>query len=211
MRLPDRLALPLDVAQVGLGPSAQTMPVSPDLPRRLAALDPHTDRPDRAELARGEGPEQAPRLKTEAPEPVKRMPERAQTPPPGRPVILAAGQGGGAVAGRAATPVQTEVSTVRAAAPDPALIARWGARIGARIEARKRTPGGNWAPGKAVVRLTVARDGTVQSVSLVQSAGDTRLDRAALSAVSRAGRMPAAPKGLNLAEARFDIPAAFTR
>lgn len=148
----------------------------------------------------------------EPPAPPRRLPERADSAPPARPAFEAAGAGGGAVSGQApAQPVTQETAAKLRAPTDPKLMARWGARIGAQIEARKLSPRGDWRPGKAVLRLVVGRDGRLQSVSVVQSAGDVRLDRAALQAVRRAGRLPAAPKGFADESATFTLPATFTR
>ncbi|ODR95236.1 hypothetical protein AUC70_05945 [Methyloceanibacter stevinii] len=75
------------------------------------------------------------------------------------------------------------------------LIASWGARIRARINARKRRPAGN-AHGTTIVHLRVATSGRLLSASVARSSGNSALDRAAMSAVRGAGRFPAAPKGL---------------
>jgi protein TonB len=45
----------------------------------------------------------------------------------------------------------------------------------------------------------------------LKSSGDSRLDRAALDAVKRAGRFPAAPQGFSKATMTFDLPVSFVR
>lgn len=90
-------------------------------------------------------------------------------------------------------------------------IADWGARIRARIERRKKSPRGSWDPGSATVRIQITRDGGLASLGVLKSSGDARLDRAALDAVKRAGRFPAAPDGFARATMTFDLPVSFVR
>ncbi|MDU8945144.1 cell envelope integrity protein TolA [Ovoidimarina sediminis] len=191
---PPAPAVPLAEAPLAL-PAAEARPLSFGAGTRLAAMTPPGSTP----------------AAPFPPEPFRALPDRATAAPLARPAFRAAGTGEGAVAGRAATTLLPEKASQDAVSSNPALIARWGAAIGARIEARKLSPRGDWAPGRAALRLVVARDGRVQSVSLVQSAGDPRLDKAALSAVQRAGRLPPAPEGFAAPTATFTLPASFTR
>ena len=141
--------------------------------------------------------------------PVPPSPARAALPPPARAELRAAGTGSTARSGAARVPEQAVAAP--SAAASPALSARWGGAIRARVEARKAAPTGRWAPGRAVVRLVVARDGRVVSARLLASSGQPRLDKAALRAVARAGRMPAAPDGFGAAQASFNLPVTFMR
>lgn len=87
----------------------------------------------------------------------------------------------------------------------------WGGKIRARIERQKRFPRGSKGGGQVVLRVTVARDGRVQSAQITRSSGTQEFDKAALSAVSRAGRMPRAPKGLDRPSYTFNLPVVFGR
>ncbi|MEY8843169.1 TonB family protein, partial [Cribrihabitans sp. XS_ASV171] len=72
----------------------------------------------------------------------------------------------------------------------------WGAKILARIERAKRYPRGTNASGQVQLVLSVARSGQLLGVTARRSSGNAQLDQAALDAVRRAGRFPAAPSGL---------------
>jgi protein TonB len=85
-------------------------------------------------------------------------------------------------------------------------MSQWGAQIMARIErARPRVRGS----GQVVLALQITRDGGLAGLSVARSSGDAALDNAALSAVQRAGRFPAAPKGLTDASYGFSLPIRF--
>ncbi|HRE90033.1 MAG TPA: energy transducer TonB, partial [Myxococcota bacterium] len=62
--------------------------------------------------------------------------------------------------------------------------------------------------GLAVVRLTIAADGLLVGAELIRSAGDPRLDDAALSRVRSVGRFPTPPGGLRAVDVpvRFRLP-----
>jgi protein TonB len=85
-------------------------------------------------------------------------------------------------------------------------MSQWGAEIMARIErARPRVR----ASGQVLLALQVARSGHLAAVSVARSSGDPAVDDAALSAVRRAGRFPAAPDALTEASYRFSLPIRF--
>ncbi|MDH3263308.1 MAG: TonB family protein, partial [Paracoccaceae bacterium] len=92
-----------------------------------------------------------------------------------------------------------------------ALEAEWGAAILARIARQQRYPAGEHGSGTARVALTVGRDGRLQGVRLAASSGSAALDRAALEAVRRAGRFPAAPQALDKGAYVFAVPMTFRR
>lgn len=160
----------------------------------------------------------APEAAMPAPEPPQppapaRAETRPDTPrapenrPQARPSQLAEGEGGGAVRGRRAETAEASLSdTARRS-----LVASWGAEIRARIEARKVHPRGIRESGRPVVRITVTRSGALESVSVVKSSRIAALDDAAVEAVRRAGRFPAAPGQLDLTRVSFDLPISFTR
>ncbi len=83
------------------------------------------------------------------------------------------------------------------------LARKWGQQIRARIAQRAPRGAGK---GKALVRITVAADGSVSGISLLKGSGNTRLDKLALKAVRSAGRMPKAPAGLGLPSLKINIP-----
>ena len=111
-----------------------------------------------------------------------------------------AGSGGAATAGNKGKAETNVAPGVRAKA-----LAVWGAKIRSQVERRKRHPKGTRAGGTVGLRLSVARDGRLQSVSVVRSSGHAALDNAAAAAVQRAGRFKAAPKELSKAAYSFSL------
>ncbi|MBY6068876.1 TonB family protein [Leisingera aquaemixtae] len=161
---------------------------------------------------------------TAPPPPPKRTPEPKpesqakpqETPPPkanstrnaaGQAGQRAAGAGGGAEAGQS--------GGAQTATANPGREAKlrnvWGNKIRARIERRKRYPSGARGQARVVLRLTVARDGRLLDHRIAKSSGSTVFDQAALAAVARAGRFPAAPKQLAASRIRLSLPVSFTR
>lgn len=188
--------------------TAQDVPkraVAPSLPTPLALARPADAYvPNRAALPEGlnatpQAPS-APEMFTDAP-----APQSGKAPE--RPVQVATGAGDAGQHGAAVARAQTSQTRTQTAS----LMAAWGGEIRARIEARKAKPRGLWADGRAIVRITVSEDGKLRAANVIRSSGDARLDNAALVAVKRAGRLPAAPKGMGLAQASFDLPISFTR
>ncbi|KAA2314199.1 TonB family protein [Pseudooceanicola sediminis] len=91
------------------------------------------------------------------------------------------------------------------------LEAVWGSQIRTRIERRKRFPGGlRGQQGRVVVRITVGRDGNVLGAQVVRSSGIAAFDQAAMAAIQRSGRMPAAPAGLSRPSYAFNLPMDFS-
>jgi protein TonB len=90
-----------------------------------------------------------------------------------------------------------------------AAMADWGGRLRARIEGAKSYPAGTTAAGKVRLALTVAPSGQVLGVGVAQGSGDPTLDRAAVAAVTRAGRMPKAPDGLAETSYSFTLTVSF--
>ncbi|TDE38291.1 energy transducer TonB family protein [Antarcticimicrobium sediminis] len=117
----------------------------------------------------------------------------------------AAGRGGGAQAGNGNRSDRAALSPGQR----NSLIAAWGAQITNRIERTKRAPRGLRKGGRVVLRLQVSRAGQLQSVSVRQSSGNAELDAAAIRAVRRAKRFPAAPEGLNKPFYSFSLPVRF--
>ena len=155
-------------------------------------------------------PETAPETAPEITAKPKPRPERAKTKPP-----KAAAQGQkakGSGDGTAAGTGGKSTSSTLTKGQTNSLRATWGGAIRAKIESRKRYPAaaGN-ARGKVTLRLVVARNGALGGVSVAQSSGNAALDRAAVAAVTRAGRFPAAPKGLDEASYSFSLPITFAR
>ena len=60
-----------------------------------------------------------------------------------------------------------------------------------------------------MVKMTMTHAGTLESVSVARSSGNAVLDEAAMSAVRRAGRFPAAPQTLTGARHVFSLPIRF--
>lgn len=92
------------------------------------------------------------------------------------------------------------------------MMANWGGEIRSRIERRKSYPrAAGGAAGTVQVAIRVGADGRLQALGLAQSSGNAALDQAALDAVQRAGRFPAAPAGLGGEARSFTLPMAFGR
>ncbi|WP_415184692.1 energy transducer TonB family protein [Phaeovulum sp.] len=142
--------------------------------------------------------------------PVKHPQPKAESrkPSAAAPAARAAGSGGGASVGAGG---QAQAGTLSKARTQD-LRASWGAAIRARIERRKTYPSAaNGASGKVTVRLKVTRAGVLAAVSVVRSSGNAALDQAALQAVKRAGKFPAAPKGLSETGYDFSLAIQFSR
>jgi protein TonB len=133
--------------------------------------------------------------------------QAAATPAPAQPAQRAAGAGRQQSSGQSGESAASGPS----AGQLRALEAEWGGAILARIARAQRYPSGDHGEGTARVTLSVSRDGRLQSVGLVGSSGSAALDRAALDAVRRAGRFPAAPNGLAKAAYVFRVPMTFRR
>ena len=108
---------------------------------------------------------------------------------------------------------RADTSTLNSAdaARSNALRAQWGAAIYAKVRRKMRYPANAGAEGTARVALQIASNGSLQNLRLTRSSGSALLDRAALHAVSQAGRFDRAPKGLAGDVHRFSLSLTFTR
>lgn len=109
------------------------------------------------------------------------------------------GQGGNVAKGKAGQEATATVSDSKR----NSLLGKWGQQIRSHIA--QRAPKGV-GKGRAIVRITVSSTGVVSSVRMAKSSGNAKLDQQALKAVRSAGRMPRAPKGLNISAQTMDIP-----
>jgi protein TonB len=126
----------------------------------------------------------------------------------GRQAQTAAGAGGGKTAGTAAAPASSGISSAKS----KQLEAAWLARIRSKINNRQRYPRGTDVKSATVtVRITLAVSGQLRSVAVVKSSGIKVIDDAAISAVKRSGRFPAAPKNVKNIRLKFDLPIRFMR
>lgn len=116
----------------------------------------------------------------------------------------AASHGQGAAAGTAAARAEPAISPARTAT----LMAQWGGGVRNSIERRKRYPGGTRASGTVLLSIKIRTDGTLTSVGVTRSSGDSALDRAAVAAVQSA-RLPSAPRGMPLGTHAFSLPMSF--
>jgi len=195
---PSPVALPV--------PALPAVPTPPGPPAEAASPPPPASRADTrpatatAALA-PPGAASAPVIDTASARPVPR------TRPKARPEQAAGGAGAQGTRGNRAESAAPSLSD----SARRSLVASWGAEIRARVEARKVHPAGLRAAGRPVVRITVARSGALEAVSIVKSSRSAALDEAAVRAVRRAGRLPAAPGQLDLARVSFDLPISFTR
>ncbi|MEZ5685316.1 MAG: energy transducer TonB [Paracoccaceae bacterium] len=201
-------------------PPRLDLPPLPPLPALdVAALPlPRFDAPPPPEVQTPPAPQPKPQPKPPKPVPKRQASPAADKPPPaakpaarasdGVAAQRAAGAGGGAQAGLGGQDRAASVSEGR----QRDLRAQWGAQIRARIERRKLYPSAaGRVQGAVKVQLSIAADGALASVRVVGSSGHAALDEAALRAVQRAGRFPAAPKELTEARHGFALTIEFTR
>ena len=145
------------------------------------------------------------------------VPLRGTRPPPPRPNLLT----GPAEPESTGTSAAGETSAAsRSSAKDPVppgplspdtLLDNWIRAITEQVEVEASAAPDLQVPTSVVVRLLVAADGQVIEAGLVGSSGNEELDRAALDAVFRAGSVPPAPPGLDVALTSLDIPVVFKR
>lgn len=201
-----------------ISPTALHAPqmVAPPMLPRLELAAPGLSMPHASALARPDAPPLAPGMTDSAPPPPSPN-AVAQSPRPlARPDVanaaastpqaarLAQGQGGGQTSGNATASAQSTPALSQA--QRQSLMAEWGGQIMGRIErARPRVN----AAGQVTLSLRVARDGTLAALGIARSSGNQALDEAALSAVRRAGRFPAAPDALRAASYAFNLPIRF--
>lgn len=156
-------------------------------------------------------PEQPPPARFEpvdTPSDARPMPRPQRSAAPARPAQQAAGGGQRGQAGDAG---RAEAAT-GAKARQSSLLAEWGATIRARVERNKRfPPDAPTGAGKVTVRLSVGRDGSLRDASVAATSGSPAFDQAALSAVRRAARFPAAPEGLDGTQHSFTLTMRFSR
>jgi periplasmic protein TonB len=137
-----------------------------------------------------------------SPKPKRAKPAEAASPASaGSAARTSAGSGGASQAGASGkSTVKTQNKSQHAR-----LQTVWGGKIRARIARQKRVARGTKGKGRVALRLTVAPEGRVLSVQIMRSSGNSVFDQAAVSAVSRAGRMPKAPKGLDKPSYKFNL------
>lgn len=147
--------------------------------------------------------------------PEPETPTRADTAPPPAPArrpapgtTSATARGGVESATRSGNGGRGVLPNAASNAAARQLQAQWGARILRKVHRRLIYPRGASGTGTARIALTVARSGRLVGLRLLRSSGNDRFDRAALAAVRRAGRFPAAPKGLT--RARYDFALSLT-
>lgn len=188
----------------GASAPAQLAPAPPAAPRPTAIGKPDAPAaPSPPDLARATEPAVAPALAKPKARPQRQ--ERASSA--AAPAQRASGSGGAAQAGTGGRAETATLSTGKRRS----LMASWGAGIRTRIERRKQQPRGLRGGGRVVLDLQVGRTGELRAVAIRQSSGDADLDAAALRAVRRAGRFPAAPEGLTDPVYRFSLPIRFNR
>jgi protein TonB len=187
----------LDAAHPQSEIAAMQVPQAPD----VANLDTQPAPPPPAGKPPPPKPKPEPR-QTPQNKPKAKPAGKAQAASSGRAAQKAAGSGGGQVAG------QKGADKAVSSGQRKSLMAKWGARIRSQVERRKRSPAGG-AKGTVVLRLKVARSGHLQSVSVRKSSGHSALDAAAIAAVKRVRKFPAAPKGLTDQSYGFSLPIKF--
>ncbi len=184
------------VQPMDLPPAAPQMPVLAPPPARAAApvLDTRSYTPP------------PPPQPDPVPEP-KAKPKPKPKPARAVKAQRAAGKGGGVMAGRKKARNVATMSKGQQAKQ----VAVWGARIRSRIERNKRFPRGARGGGTVRLRIRVDNAGRLAGAQVIGSAGQSALDKAALQAVARAGRFPAAPKGVARKTYSFTLKMRFGR
>ncbi len=114
----------------------------------------------------------------------------------------AAGAGGAPAAGaRGSAPLATGQSQAQASA-----LQAWGAQIQRALQRGLAAPRGVERDLRVVLALSVAPDGRLRDAGVARSSGDAAIDAAAVRAVRRMGRLPAAPEGMTAAAYPFIAP-----
>lgn len=200
--LADAPALPSVVADSGAAPLAPEAPAPVAVSRPTATMKPATPAaPSTPELSEARETAALP-----APAKPEARPQRQTRPSAAAaPAQKSAGSGGAKQAGTGGRADTATLSTGQRRS----LMNTWGARIRTRIERRKQHPRGVRGGGRVVLNLQVGRNGDLKSVAVRQSSGNAQLDAAAVRAVRRAGRFPAAPDGLRDPVYRFSLPIRF--
>ncbi|WP_078574611.1 energy transducer TonB family protein [Thioclava marina] len=156
-------------------------------------------------------PQPKPKQQTAEPPPRKAAPAPKRPAPQSRDSTAqrAEGLGGQTAAGTRRSESTTSLPAERRAN----LIQQWGnGQIRSRIERRKSYPSAaGRASGTVTLRVTVTLAGRLAGVSILNSSGNSALDRAAISAVQAASPFPRAPAGLTKPSYSFSIALRFTR
>jgi protein TonB len=216
-------ALPAALPMIAAVPPArpridahQTAPAQPvPQPRAEPVVAPRTTRHRTADPATLVPPE-PPQLDTTPalaeppadPSPRTRPVARPEPPAHAAPAATAAGGDTGAV--RQVRQPSAAAQTGKPAAHD-ALQARWGAQIQRKVHRRLIYPHGATGAGTTRVALSVSPSGQLTRLHVLHSSGVAAFDEAALTAVRRAGRFPAAPDGLSEANYSFTLSLTFQR
>lgn len=119
----------------------------------------------------------------------------------------AAGAGGSPQAGAAGS---AQVKSL-GAAREAQLMSVWGGQIRARIESKKRFPKGARGNGRVVVRISVTTAGRITGARIAKASSNPLYNQEAIAAVSRADRVPRAPKELTGSSYDFNLPMDFSR
>ena len=189
----------LPKAPVSLETDAPRLPQTPSAPilnGQQSALEATPSKPDLPQLdtSTPKPPE------TVKPEVVQRPPTRPASPQHPTAKTDSAAQNaqtaqGSAKSAQKGAKGKSDLNNQSAAVAN-ALRARWGSAIYAQIRRNMRFPRGVSGGGTTKVSLRVASNGKLHDLRLLKSSGNTALDKAALKAVSGAGRFKRAPKGL---------------
>lgn len=194
-------------------PQTAPVPDSPTMPSRMqTASPPPRPAPLRAPPVAAERLAEADTAPPPPAAPATRPRARPRPPDPGS----AAKPDGAAAAtaqSRPSRPAAAPGGSDRAASANTAshsgVQAKWGARIQRKVHRQLFYPRGASGSGTARVALTVDRTGRLTGLRLTRSSGVAAFDSAALDAVRRAGRFPAAPDALTGASYTFTLSLAF--
>ncbi len=181
-------------------------PLTPALPHTAPRIDTETAKP----ATEWHAPKASSRPKTRTVKKTKPVAKTGKVAKPKTTSPARSQKAKGGQVGKTAGKAKVAQSASVSAATRRSLMANWGAAIRNRVERRKSYPAGTKVSGTTVLRITVSRAGRLKGVSIVRSSGSGRLDKAAVRAVQRA-RYPGAPKGLDAAQYKFNLPVTFQR
>ena len=201
----DASPAPLDPLTIAKLPGTMTFPEPLQRPSASDKLpDLFIERPDAAALSAPPGAPGHAKPDAAIAAPDHPGPEVvAFVPPPPRPTFAPR-------VAQASTSAKAVAPSKPAAEPSGARDA-WGSAIRVSLARHHRVPDAalrQGLSGRVVLRITVAPDGGIAAHGIRSSSGHALLDKAALAALRRAGRLPAAPSGVS-APMTFDVPLTF--
>lgn len=185
-------------------PAPVTPPQRPTLRPPEPTIDQAIDTPEPAPELPPEPikkPKPTPKQKPASkPAPDKKVADKASTTSAGAATQKAAGAGKSNKAG------STKRSSALGKGKEASLMSVWAGKIQSRLQRGVRVGKAKATSNRVVLRLKVAPNGRLQSVSISKSSGSAKLDQAVLTSVRRIGKFAKAPKQLTKSSYGFSLP-----